>query len=61
MARGEAGHLWKLPVQKSAPSAAGASINAGACAPSTTTGTPRAWHTSTRAATGKTIAVAELI
>ena len=35
VARGDAGHLWKLPVQKSAPSSAGASIRAGAWAPST--------------------------
>src|SRR5919198_1165273 len=32
VARGAAGHLWKLPVQKSAPEAAGASIGTVASA-----------------------------
>jgi hypothetical protein len=53
--------LWKLPVQKSAPSSAGASISAGAWAPSTIVGTSRVLHSSTNCRIGNTIAVAELI
>ena len=61
VALGAAGHLWKLPVQKSAPSSAGASISAGAWAPSTISGTSWAPHSSASCRIGKTIAVAELI
>jgi hypothetical protein len=53
--------LWKLPVQKSAPSSAGASSSAGAWAPSTIDGMPRDRQSSARRRIGKTIAVAELI
>lgn len=60
VARGAAGHLWKLPVQKSAPSPVGASMSAGACAPSTMTGTSRSCASSTSRAIGRIAPVAAL-
>ena len=56
--RGACAHLCRLAEYQSTPSALMSSARApGTCAPSTSTGTPRAWHSSAIAATGKTSAV----
>src|SRR5262249_13261324 len=58
--RGVSAHLWRLAAYQSAPSAGiDNGIAPGACAPSTSTATPRARHAGAISATGYTSALSD--
>ena len=60
--RSAQGHLWKLPVQKSASSVERSTGSwPGTCAASTSTGTDRSCATRMTASTGSTRAVGEVM